>query len=400
MTALAAVRRKRTALMVVANLLALVAVGGLGYAGQAALRDYKGATLVGVDSIKLPTTPVGLLATVDEADVLTSITVFVLRAGTQLGGSIVSVPVTGDARDLGDVRRPLRELYQEGGLELLAQGVESALSIGFDFSTVATPAQAEALLAPVTPVAATFASDVVGAAADGTSLTLFNAGVNNLSAAQTVQVLNAREPGRRDADRRPNITAVWSAVATAIGAGRTTAANGGAPQPLASFQELIERLYAGPVEARGLSTEPVRAVDNPDRKDVESIVRSEAIFILASVAPGSMTAPSPDLTYRIEAPPGYEDRVQFAVWILLFLGANVVSVYLGGDEHPEPRMCIADANLADKTDNTYGAFGTPVILTPERPTEGVDVVLQLGTDFLKGEGTELPAVTTSTTEPT
>ncbi len=399
MTAFAAVRRRRTALMVAANLLVLVAIGGLGYAGQAALRDYKGARLVSVDLIKLPTTPVGLLATVDEVDVLTSVTVFVVRAGTQLGGSIVSVPVASDATGLGDVRRPLTDVYREGGLESLAQAVESMLSITFDVSAVATPAEAEALLAPVTPVAATFATDVVGTA-DGTSLTLFNAGENSLSAAQTVQVLNAREPGSLDRDRRANIVALWSGLADGIGGGRAVPATDVAPQPPTSLEALFERLFAGPVEARGLPADPVPAIDNPERKDVENIDRAEAIFILASVAPGSMTAPSPDLTYRVEAAPGYEDRVKVAVKVLLFLGANVVSVYLGGDEHPETRLYIADPKLADKTENANGLFGETVRLRSDRPTEGVDVVLQLGTEFLNGEGTELPAITTSTTEPT
>ena len=75
-------------------------------------------------------------------------------------------------------------------------------------------------------------------------------------------------------------------------------------------------------------------------------------------------------------------------------------MYLGGDEHPETRLYIADPKLADKTENANGLFGETVRLRSDRPTEGVDVVLQLGTEFLNGEGTELPAITTSTTEPT
>lgn len=97
MSALASVRRKRTAVMLTVNLLAVVALGGFGLAGVRALKRYEGATKVSVESKTLPITPVGMLATVDSDDVLTSIAIFVLKAGDQLGGSIVSVPVSSDS---------------------------------------------------------------------------------------------------------------------------------------------------------------------------------------------------------------------------------------------------------------------------------------------------------------
>ncbi|MEQ1700358.1 MAG: hypothetical protein ABMA25_09615, partial [Ilumatobacteraceae bacterium] len=84
---------------------------------------------------------------------------------------------------------------------------------------------------------------------------------------------------------------------------------------------------------------------------------------------------------------------------ILYLGGNVVSVYLGAEEHPETRYYIDDQNLVAKAENTNALFGNTVNLIPDNPTEGVDVVLQLGTDFLTGEGDELPSTTTSTTEP-
>nr|MBP9053744.1 hypothetical protein [Ilumatobacteraceae bacterium] len=73
MSALASVRRKRTAVMLTVNLLAVVALGGFGLAGVRALKRYEGATKVSVESKTLPITPVGMLATVDSDDVLTSI---------------------------------------------------------------------------------------------------------------------------------------------------------------------------------------------------------------------------------------------------------------------------------------------------------------------------------------
>lgn len=399
MTAIAAVRRKRTAFMVIANLVVLLVIGGLGYAGQAALREYKGAKLLQVNSTKLPSPPVALLATVDADNELTSATVFVLTSGSeQVGGSIVSVPISSDSTPgIAPARTPLTESYRVGGTEALVLAVESTLLITFDIAVVATPAEAEALFATVAPVTAEFEADVPGMA-NGSTVTLFNAGDNSLSEAQVVQVLNARTANQRESERRSATSALWAGVAAAVGDGRTTV-DAVPPATLPGIDAFVQRLFAGPVAVRTLPTSTVSATDNPDRKDVEMLDKAEAVFILASIAPGAMSAPSPDLTFRVEAPPGYEDRVRFAVRAILYLGANVVSVYLGAEEHPETRYYIDDPQLVEKAQNTNALFGNTVNLTPDNPTEGVDVVLQLGTDFLTIEGDELPSTTTSTTEP-
>ena len=401
MSALASVRRKRTAVMLTVNLLAVVALGGFGLAGVRALKRYEGATKVSVESKTLPITPVGMLATVDSDDVLTSIAIFVLKAGDQLGGSIVSVPVSSDSTaGGGEDRVPLTQVYAEGGAEALVLGVESVLSITIDVSSVASAADAEGLLNPVSPVAAQLPTDVLGTSSAGT-VTLFDAGEHDLSAAETAEVLTATADGQRDADRRGNIEALWSGVAAAVGAGRTTAdAAVDGVASIASLGDLMNRLFAAPVEARGLPAAPLPAADNPGDKDVEELIRYEAIFVLASVAPASMSAPTTGLMFRIEAPPGYEERVKFAVAAILVLGANVISVYLGGEVHEATRYYIDDPRLVEEAESNNALFGDPETRTPELPIEGIDVILQLGTDFPTGEGDELPTTTTSTPEPT
>ena len=282
MSALASVRRKRTAVMLTVNLLAVVALGGFGLAGVRALKRYEGATKVSVESKTLPITPIGMLATVDSDDVLTSIAIFVLKAGDQLGGSIVSVPVSSDSTaGGGEDRVPLTQVYAEGGAEALVLGVESVLSITIDVSSVASAADAEGLLNPVSPVAAQLPTDVLGTSSVGT-VTLFDAGEHDLSAAETAEVLTATADGQRDADRRGNIEALWSGVAAAVGAGRTTAdAAVDGVASIASLGDLMNRLFAAPVEARGLPAAPLPAADNPGDKDVEELIRYEAIFVLA-----------------------------------------------------------------------------------------------------------------------
>ena len=118
-----------------------------------------------------------------------------------------------------------------------------------------------------------------------------------------------------------------------------------------------------------MPADPIAATDNPDGKDVETLVRYEAIFVLASVAPASMSAPSTGLVFRIEAPPGYEDRVKFAVRAILFLGANVVSVYLGGEVHEATRYYIDDPRLVEEAESNNALFGVTETLTPEVPSK-------------------------------
>lgn len=397
MSALPGVRRRRTAIMLAANLFAVVALGGIVYNGVRALKRYEGATKVGVESIKLPVTPVGMLATVDADDQLTSITIFVLAAGSQLGGVIVTVPVSSDSTGgLGAERVPLTEVYRDGGSEALVLAVESVLSMTLDFTAVAPPAEAEALLAAVAPVAVVLPADVQSTDAGGDTDVAFPAGEASLTATQVVEVLTATADTQLDVNRRGNIDAVWAGVAAEVGDGQTTP---DVSVPLASLADLMGRLFAAPVEARGLPADPIVAADNPDGKDVETLVRAEAIFVLASIAPASMSTPSTGLVYRVEAPPGYEERVKFAVGAILFLGSNVVSVYMGGEVREATLLYVNDPRLVEEAESGNALFGNTETLTPDVPIEGIDVVLQLGTDFLNGVGDELPSTTTSTTEP-
>ncbi|MDO8363065.1 MAG: hypothetical protein Q7V88_09220 [Actinomycetota bacterium] len=401
MSALGSARRRRTTVMLVINLVALLVLGGMGYAGYIALRNYEGATKVGAEFVGLPTTPVGMMGIVDADNRLTSLALFVLRptqgtdeASVQRGGTIVPVPVTADTTlGVGEQRIPLAGVYAEGGADALVLAVESTLSITLDVATVATPAEAEALLQAVSPIRATFATEVVGRL-DGKELSLYDAGENTLSATQAVQVLTATVEGQTDRQRRANVEAVWAAVAAAVGEGVSAVA---ADAPVASLADLVSKLFAGRVDARVLPADPIDDSAAPEGLDVESIDRAEAIWVLATIAPKSMSAPAPGLVFRIEAPPGYETRVKFAIKALLFLGANVSSVYLQGPVQEATIYLIADPRIAAQAESSNELFGLFELAEPEMPTEGIDVVLQLGTDFLTGEGETLP--TTTSTEP-
>ena len=114
--------------MLVASLLSVLLLGGFAFAGFKALWNYEGAKNVADPPIPLPVSEVGMLATVDDDDVLTTITIFVIDSANGVGGTAVTVPVAVDtAFGIDGMRIPLTEVYATGGPEALAQAVEAKL---------------------------------------------------------------------------------------------------------------------------------------------------------------------------------------------------------------------------------------------------------------------------------
>lgn len=398
MSSLATVRRRRTAFMLAASLVVVAAIGGLLYAGGLALARYQGAKDASVVAEPIPSTPVGLLALVDGENQLTGLTVFVGRPDNAPGGSLVTVPITSDTTGgLADQRASLADAYAEGGQDSLVAAVESVLSVTIDHSQVATGADLSVLLQPVAPLKVTLPHDVM-TSQNGAGILLYPAGDVSLSASQLATVLTAHARSQTEADRRPNVEAIWSAVAAAIGKGVGTAPGAAA----GSFASLAAQVMAGPVGARGLPARTLPRSEVPVGKDIEELDRAEAVYVFATIAPSNMSAPSNGLVFRVEAPPGHADKVKYTVSALLYLGANVQWVYEKGPEQATTKVYLADKNLEDDALGAEGLFGNDFEqLDSTYRIEGVDVILQLGTSFLDdpGSGNTLPSTTTSTTVP-
>lgn len=373
---------------------AVVVVGSLGLAGLNALRRYEGATKVESDLVELASTTVAMMATVDEVDSLTTVTVFVLtpEAEGRVGGSIVSVPVSCDTTfALGESRVPLTEVYDTAGAEALARAVESVLSVTLDVWEVANAPAASAILAPVGSVGVDLPNDVASTI-DGDVEVLYPRGPTDLTIGQLVEVLGARVDGEPEASRRATVESVWSSVAATVGDGLMQVMPDG---PADTLSEVFARLVAGPVAARGLATVPLDASLNPEGDDVVLIDRSDAVLVFASIAPNSTSAPAPGLVYRIEAPPGYDDRVRYAVAILLYFNQNVQSVYVSSTVPVDAASVLEvyDPRFEERSQEAAAVFGTTTYSEPMVKIAGVDVVLRLGTEFLTSSSTAAPSTT-------
>ncbi len=401
MTALSGRRRRNTLIALAAGLVAAVLAPTLVYVGAKAISNSKAGknALANVKPEQtFPQTPTGMLATVNGANELTSVTVFVLAPDSdvtaagydQRGGSVVSVPINVDAGS-GDQLLSLHDAYALGGEAELRADLEAVINLTVDFSSVMTSDQLVSFLAGLPDVKVTLPRDVLGT----DEAVLFPKGATTLTPIQLAQVMTTRSPTEREHLRQQNLDAVWAAIATTVGTGRDDQTLS-ATTPI-NFAEVVGRLMAGPLASRGLLARPLEAARNPEGLDVESLDRPDTILVFASIAPAQMSRPASGLSFRLEAPPGYDQQVRKTIGILLASGGNVVSVDLNAKPKAETTFFIYDNSLAtiEPTDNAV--FGTIKIATPDVRLGGIDETLALGTDYLKKVDLSAPDATSTST---
>ena len=267
MTALTSRRRRQTLLALAAGLLAAIAAPTLLYVGAKAITNSKAGKNALADVLPeqtFPQTPTGMLATVSDTNELTSVTVFVLAPDAdvsaagydQRGGSVLSVPINVDSGS-GDQLLSLHDAYALGGEAELRVDLESAINLTLDFSAVMTADEFAGFLAGLPAVQATFPRDVLGPDEE----VLYPAGPAVLAATQVAQVLTANSPAESERLRQPNLDALWTGIAAAVGSGREGQTLSAASP--ASFAELATRLTAGPVASRGLVARPLAPEREP-----------------------------------------------------------------------------------------------------------------------------------------
>jgi hypothetical protein len=400
MTALSRRRRRNTFLALGAGILAAVLAPTLLYVGAKAITNSKAGINALADAPPeqaFPATPTAMLATVDAANELTSVTVLVLAPDAdvtaagydQRGGSVVSLPINVNSGS-GEQLLSLHDAYALGGEEELRADLETAISLTIDYSRVMTAQEFTAFLGGLPALQITLPRDVLGS--DETAI--YAKGPAVLTATQAAQIITSNSPTESELLRQPNIDALWSGISGAVGAGRTGQALS-ATTPT-TFDEMAARLTAGPVAARGLVARPLDVVVNPEGLDIQGLDRTDTILVFASIAPAQMTRPAGGLSYRLEAPPGYDQQVRKTIGILLSFDNNVVSVDLNAEPRDETTYLMYDSALAEAEPTENAVFGTIKIETPDVRLAGVDVTIALGTTYLDGVDLSAPDATSST----
>ncbi len=236
--------------------------------------------------------------------------------------------------------------------------------------------------------------DVLGPA----DAVLYPKGATNLKPAQIAEIMTTKSSTERERLRRANLEALWAGISAAIGSGRKGVTLSAAPPT--TFAEMANRLMAGPIASRGLLTRTIDAARNPNKVDVEELDRPDAVLVFASIAPASMSRPGGGLSYRIEAPPGYDSQVRKTIAILLAADGNVVSVDLRAKPQAKTTLSIYDKEMAAAEPTSNTVFGSVTVQAPEVRLAGVDETIILGTDYLKHVDLSVPDATSTSVQPT
>jgi len=404
-------RRVSTARAVLLSLGGLGVAAALGLVGGIAIYNTTDGQAQGDDSPEdhFPDTPTGMVAVVDDAGHLGSLAVFALRPGDggdgPAGGIVVPIPVSADSSGgFGTERMPLDETVALFGAPTLAEEVPTLLGLSIDAPAVLTESELAELLAPVGPVAVELPVAVTDAQGD----TVAPAGAQRLDPAGVAAVLAARDPAASAAERYGVATAAWRAVAAAVGddldqapptatGAPGDASDSSAPPGATAAVDVTGSLLAGPVSVATLGFEPV--VDlarNPRGVDVVVLDRAEVVTLFAHVAPNRMAAPNPGYSFLVRSayrddqlPDGLSryDLAYAATSALLgepVLG-NVLSVDSAPADDPVGAATVvevSDESLVGLAEDLAAVLGPVEVRVAERRIAGIDMVVDLGSDFL------------------
>jgi CBS domain-containing protein len=404
-------RRVTTTWAFVAAVVGVVAAVALGAAGYVAIANTTDGEVVGggVREVTFPATPTASLAVLDNAGHLASLAVLVARPddGDEpgRGGTVVPIPISADASGgFGDERLPLGETVALFGPESLTDEVPNLLGVGVDGLVVVDEQELAQLLAPLGPIAV----DLPTAVRDSSGRQLAAAGPQTLDPDEVAAVLSATDPTISGAQRYPIDVVVWRALADAVGDGVGTPAPG----------DVFGRVTAGPVAVQPLRSSPIVSLDrNPRGVDAAALDRAEVLVMFGHIAPGKVAAPNPGYNFRLvsrfgdDQLPGDVTRLDVAYTAteaLLDAGANVISVDTS-ERAAEPKTVIevSDENLVPAARTLEDVFGPVEVRVADTQIAGIDVVAELGTDYLAtldaspatattGPATTAPATTGST----
>ena len=362
--------------------------------------------------IAYPSTPNAVIGVVDDFDRLTSLAVLTLSP-EGAGGSIVSVPVNADSTNgFGPERLPIsRQPFSPGDADHEAQLVselEPLLTLTIQRAVVVGPDELAALIEPFAPLVVDLPEDVVDSDTAGSGI-VAEAGEQALDVDEIVDVFTAISVDGESYDHHDVDMAMWSAIAE-----RSVDASGvdlprdenDRPVDPGSFDEMFGRLFAGDVAARDLAINRDGALtaDNDDDADFVLVDRRDSLLVFGAISPGLVTRPNEAPSFKlvvaftegqVEALGVDADGEQITkasmtrrfIGELVFGQANIVAVDLREAPEVVPERTILEVSDERLVDSVRAVsdrfFGEADVVIADTLTEGTDVVVTLGDDFLE-----------------
>ncbi|TSA53264.1 MAG: hypothetical protein D4R44_03970 [Actinobacteria bacterium] len=370
--------------------------------------DDSGALLV-------PATPAALLATVNDVNQLTSLTVFVLSP-SGVGGTIISLPVGTRAEAVGSASpHRLADTYAQAGVEGLLLETEGALDVTFGVVGAIVRSDLVGVLNVLPSIPVTFETPVINTAMvmpdPATTTTMkptksksstttivpkptavdsemFPVGDQMLTGDQAAVVLYAQKAGEPELDRLAHIKAMWTGVAAAVGTGLApevaqfdpALVGVELPNEIGGF---MRRVFGGPIQIWQLSAQPLVEADNPVGIDLYALDRFEVLMIMASVAPSSLTISNDTLAVQVDSPFNDSNITRAIVERLSYLNVTVALIR----NLPAPPSRKTQIKTSDLTKAELQRVGLESIIGPvsfsklQQPVQGIGAQIVLGQDF-------------------
>lgn len=358
----------------------------------------------------MPRTPTALLATVNDANEVTTLTLFVLdRSGA--GGTIVSMPVGAKVETLAnETPRRLGDSFGIAGIEGVRLEAEGILDATISVVGVAGPSDLANLLSVVPPISVAFDQPVVDSTltapdpattttvkSRSTTTTLapapvqvdtevLAAGEQSLAPEQMSRALNARRIGDPESARLARVKAVWEGIAASVGTGLgfdvagVSEPDGETPPDIGVF---VRRILTGPIQVRQLTANPYVADEVPLGLDVYALDPIEMRVILASVAPSSITIDADQMPVELVLPVDDATLAYETVRRLNHIGIAVALIRL--TEEREDTSIIRHVDKAVIDDGRVlieGVFGPFKPRTLKRPVDGTVAQIVVGQSYL------------------
>ena len=432
MTAIVSRQRKRllAAMLCGIGAACLLPIGGV-YGARTLLNSSGGKNVDASGALKIPATPAALLVTVNDVNVATSLTAFVLDP-SGAGGTIVSIPVGSRAEIIGnEAPRRVGDSFAQAGLAALQLDVEGLLDVSFSVVGAVSATDITNVFSMLPTVDVTFDVPLINTSLVmpdpattttvkrrstettlppqpiATDTEVFPAGTQTLTADQMTLTLMAQKLSEPESTRLPRIKSLWAGIASAVGTGlppeqlqlSPTSTPNEVPADIGTF---MRRVFAGPVQVWQLSAQPLSGADNPALLDLYALDRFEVLMIMASVAPSSLSLPSGSLAIQVDSSLNDANVTRAVVERLNYIGASVVLIRELTDTPPQQTIF----RYSDKAMVELAKVGLEAVLGPlkyqqlKKPVEGISAQIVIGQDFVNflGSSPALPPTTIAADE--
>lgn len=318
------------------------------YGARSLLNSSSGSRVDDSAALKIPATPAAMLASVNDVNQVTSLTVFVLDP-SGVGGTVISLPVGSRAEQVGTENpRRVGDSYAVAGLEGLTLEVEGLLDVTFGVAETMNAEQLTTAFAGLPDVQVTFDVPLVNTSVEmppppttvrssATTVVpepivrdneVYPAGTSTLSPSELPIVLLAQRLNEPESVRLPRIKSMWEGVAGAVNGSvvTTDSAAATAQQPPQDLTTFMNRVMSGRMQVWQMSYAALTGEDNPAGVDLYALDVFEVRMIMASVAPSSLSVSAELIAVQLDSPFNDANVTRAAVERLSAVGLSVALI--------------------------------------------------------------------------